>query len=69
MERETGNAYFHKEPFSKMEEFSIIGALRKFCRVLDKGIWPEPKGITIITEKPLDEEVQKSLGLVPVEDL
>jgi hypothetical protein len=64
-----GTAYFHREPFSKMEEFSIIGAIRKVCRVLDKGIWPEPKGITIITEEPVADELRKALGLVPVEDL
>ncbi|MBX4199261.1 hypothetical protein KW800_03280 [Candidatus Parcubacteria bacterium] len=64
-----GVKYFHSEPFSKMEEFSILNALRKFCRVLDRGISVEPKGITIITEKPVDEKLQKTLGLIPLEDL
>jgi hypothetical protein len=65
----TGTPYFHPEPFSKMEEFSIIAALRKVCRVLEKGILPEPKGITIITEEPVAEELQKALKLTPLEDL
>ena len=68
METTHRTSYYHEPPFSKMEECSIFNTLRKFCRILERGISLEPKGIIITTETPVDENVQKILGLVPIED-
>jgi hypothetical protein len=65
----SGTPYFHAKPFSKMEEYALLNAIRKVCRVIGKGIMPAPDGITIITEQPVGKEKQKALGLVPLEDL
>jgi hypothetical protein len=62
--------YFHSTPFSRMEEFAILKAIRRYCPVLAKEIVPDQKGvargIAITTEEPVPEEIEETLGLIPL---
>ena len=63
-------SYFHPAGLSRMSTFAILPALIRLAyNIVGKAEMPNCGGLIITTATPIRFEVQKALGLEPLEDL